>query len=268
MDEKEKNIKIRSQYRAKARMNSKQRKAKVIFLYALASILIVLVCVAVSLTILFKVETIEVVGNKYYSSEDIIKKSGINKDENIFLCSEKTTNKNLSSDFPYIDNIKLKRDIPNKIIICVNETQESAFVKFNDKYAILNSNDKVLDIIDSKKDNLTEIVGVNISDATVGKEIQFEDATKQNIVKDIQNVLSTEKLDKITQIDVTQLDNPSFVYNSTLKVQLGSSSDDISKKVNFAAKIIAKSPDVANNKGTLDASMANTDNKVYFNPEF
>lgn len=267
MDKKEKNVKVKSQYRAKARMNSKQRKARVVFLYTLVSILIITICVAVSLTILFKVESIEVVGNRYYSSEDIIKNSGITKDENIFICSEKNINKTLCSNFPYIESIKLKREIPNKIVIYVNETKETGCVNFDNKYALISSSDKVLDITDTKKENITEIIGVEVEDATIGKEIKFKDENKQNIIKEIQTALAKEKLENTTQIDVTQIDNPTFTYNSVLKVQLGSSSDDITKKVNFAVKIISKSPDIANNKGTLDASMANSDNKVYFDPE-
>ena len=227
------NIKIKSQYRTKARMNSKQRKARLIFLYSLVFILVITICVALSLTILFKVEDIQVVGNKIYSSEDIINKSGITKEENIFVCSEKNINKNLCNDFPYIESIKLKREIPNKIIICVNESKEAASVKFNDKYAVINSSDKVLDILDSPKENIAQITGVDVSNATIGSEIKFSDSNKQAIIKEIQKAIANEKLENVTNIDVTNIDNPTFTlrYPETDQTILSEDRSEIDKVV-------------------------------------
>ncbi|GAB6181893.1 FtsQ-type POTRA domain-containing protein [Desulfotomaculum defluvii] len=69
---------------------------------------------------LFEIKTIVVNGNRQLKKEDIIRYSGLNKGMNIFKINL-TTSKERLELVPFIKEVELKRSLPNKVIIEVNE---------------------------------------------------------------------------------------------------------------------------------------------------
>ena len=94
------------------RRNPRRRKQK----YTLHYLFLFLFCIAVGITIctnvLFKVSTIQVKNNTYYSSEELISRSGIDKGDKLFGINVTDTEKMLEDRFPYLQSVNIKRRLP------------------------------------------------------------------------------------------------------------------------------------------------------------
>ena len=71
---------------------------------------------------LFETKNIEIVGNTVLSDDEIIKKLDIKVDKNIFMYN---TNKmiNKLKDNPYIEDVKIKRNLPSGLKIAIKEKE-------------------------------------------------------------------------------------------------------------------------------------------------
>ena len=72
--------------RSTVRKSARRRKIRLWLLYFLMTVCILCIGIALSLTVLFKIDTIEVVGETRYDTDQIIALSGIEKGQNLFLC--------------------------------------------------------------------------------------------------------------------------------------------------------------------------------------
>jgi len=101
--------------------NRRRRRGRFTFLYKLLSILAICAVIVVALTLFFKVNTIEVSGEKEYSEEQILEASGVSKGDNLFLLNKFDVANRLIKKLPYIENVRINRKLPDQLIISVTE---------------------------------------------------------------------------------------------------------------------------------------------------
>ncbi|MGG4490613.1 cell division protein FtsQ/DivIB [Metabacillus idriensis] len=92
---------------------------------------------------LSKVSSIDVAGNKTVSDEEIINMSGITEKSGFWSINEKEVNSALS-DFEQIQNVKLDKQLPNKVTIVVEEYHKVAYIVKGDQYSPILENGKTL----------------------------------------------------------------------------------------------------------------------------
>lgn len=93
---------------------------------------------------LSKVSSIDVAGSETVSKEEIIKMSGITKRSGFWSINEKEVNDALSG-LEQIQNIKLDKQLPNKVTIVVEEYQKVAYIVKDDQYSPILENGRTLD---------------------------------------------------------------------------------------------------------------------------
>src|SRR5699024_4332361 len=114
---------------------------------------------------------IQVSGNKRTKTDKILKAAGAIKNENIFKFNRKTVEKNVKS-LPYIKEVKIKRKLPNKVIISVKEREEKLFMSYSGSLTYLDKDGYILSIEDKKKeDDYIEILGPQIGKLEVGDNL-------------------------------------------------------------------------------------------------
>ena len=88
------------------RPQQRRRKKK----YTLHYLLLFLFCIGLGITlcmtVLFKVNSIKVENNSYYSDEELITRSGIAKGDNLFRIGATDIEAMLEDRFPYIRSVK------------------------------------------------------------------------------------------------------------------------------------------------------------------
>ncbi len=107
---------------AKKRNPSKSKKKKIIFLsvFVLLSVSILL---GLSVTVWFPVKNVQLSGSEIYEDIELVNALDINEKENLLLLKEDALLNKLQKDFPYINELKLKKKLPNTAVITVSDVK-------------------------------------------------------------------------------------------------------------------------------------------------
>jgi hypothetical protein len=148
--------KSREELRREARLKrERQQKRKRRFTTCMLALAAVVIGVVLSLTVFFKISTIEVTGTSQYSKESILNVCGIDTGDNLFLVKKVRVADKIGRALPFTGEITVKRSFPNKIIIQVTDSVPSGAVAYEDGYALLNSNQKVLATVSTEEELYT-----------------------------------------------------------------------------------------------------------------
>ena len=141
----------------------------------LGIIILIAVLIAVALKApAFNVAKFEVNGNHYYSDKEIINMGNLSSGENIFTgvdCSD--VRDRLMKD-PYMVQVKVRRKIPNTIVINITERTQVAGIVFGESFVVIDAEGTVLrkTTVDPK---VTVLRGMNISKMELGEPIEVEE---------------------------------------------------------------------------------------------
>lgn len=256
---------VTPQRRAENRRRRKHRA--LLFFYLFTFITVLTAAVALSLTVLFKIDSIEVQGASRYSAEEIIRISGIRKGDNLFLTKTREAGQKIQSSLPYIGAAKVSRNLPAKIRIVVSEDAVSGAVEYNKKYAVVSASGKVLELAGSVPKGCPAIKGLKLSGAEVGKNIVYQDASQQTVFRNLTAAIASSKLGKITAIDLSNSYKIQIVYDGRITMNLGLSSD-FDYKLRFAKSILDAGKIKDTERGTLNLSVAVEENNAFFDPDY
>lgn len=248
--------------------NRKRRRRRFLLLFYIFLFLTVIVgAVVVSLTVLFKIETIEVAGTSRYPAQAIVQAGGIQKGENLFLAHTGSAAAAIQQKLPYIGKAKVSRRLPAKIVIEVTEEVISGAIEYKGKYAVVSANGKVLELAQKMPENCTAIKGLSLSKAEVGKAVVYADASQKETFQSLSAAISGNKFEKITEMDFSNPYKIQVVYDGRIIMNLGLSSD-LDYKLRFAKSIFDAGKIKDNERGTLNLSVAVEDNNAFFDPSY
>lgn len=253
------------QLRAETRRR-RRRRALLIF-YLFVFITVIAAAAVLSLTVLFKIDSISVTGTSRYSAEEVIQTGGIKKGENLFLANTAAAQKKILQTLPYIGSVKVSRRFPAQIAITVTEEPVSGVIPFQKKFAVVGASGKVLELADKLPQNITQIKGITLSGAEMGKPLVYKDTSQQTTLQNIIAAIQATKLDKVTAIDLTKSYKLLVVYDKRITMNLGLASD-LEKKIRFGKSILDSGKIKNTEKGVLDLSTAAEDEHAYFDPDY
>lgn len=245
----------------------KKRRLKKKFRVAFTAIGIVLLTVLVvfvlSLTVLFKVDTIIVSGNKKYTSQQITSVLPIEKEKNLFLIDKKGAAQKLEENLPYVYNVEITRKLPSTVEVKVTEPQFVYYVKnSNNTYTYFDDNFKILeaDVKSAPKKGI-EVKKIAFENAVAGKEAKI---TNSDVVDDIKALMQTVtdlQMKKITAVYSESMVSNYMVYDNRITVKLGETKD-IKDKVFTALAAIEKLDE--SNPGAEGTLTATNSKQIYF----
>lgn len=226
-------VKIDNVYIKKARRKRMIKKIIILIIF-----LIISCVVFATKTNFFSIKEIECTGENLLTGEDVrIRTEGLIGD-NILFIKKSNIEKELKRN-PYVENITLKKKLPNKLYIDVEERAGIYYVNEGNKFNIV-SIDMILleqvDNIDGK--NLIELKGITIDDTELGSIIEDNARIKRVLYYfyRMRSELNEQGEDiPITCIDVSNLTKLK-AYIGTIEVKLGND-EDIIKKFNKAVRI-------------------------------
>lgn len=212
---------------------------------------------------IFNIADIEVVNNNRLSSETIISLSGISKEQNIFSFISAKVSDNIKQN-AYIEDVKIKRIIPNKVQIEVQEREPKFSIPVLGEFAYINTQGYILEITQNEL-NLPVIYGINTPEdqVQVGSRVNEEDLGSLETILRIMSVMNDNSLyDKVTNIDISDK-NDYIIYMQDEKktIHLGDASN-LNNKMLYIIEILEKEKDVEGDifvNGDL-----NNNFKVYF----
>ena len=247
----------RSMQAKKVKAKAKHRKRNLILFYLSIFVVIIAAAITLSLTVLFKISTIEVTGTSRYSVEDIIKESGISEGNNLFLINKDYAVQNIKEKLPYIGEVTISRKLPGTVSISVSDATIAGAVSYNGGYLIIDSNGKAVEQLTEYPTDYPEI----------GTEITYTENDQKIAFTELLNAIEQSGLDKITKIDISDTYSIKAVYDGRVTMNFGIATD-LTYKARFAKSIFDSGKIQPTEKGTLDLSVVTDNNKVYFSPDY
>jgi len=156
----------------------------------------------------FILSDIVIIGNKKLKYESIVKASSCNIGENIFKIDTKKGEENIKL-IPYIKDCRIKRQLPDKIIIEIKERKEIAAIEYLDYLVYIDNEGYILEIDTNDKGiELPVITGLNMVDYEEGDNIYQNDSTEN--IKEF--MLYSEYLNILSTIDKIDFSNKEDIY--------------------------------------------------------
>ena len=215
---------------------------------------------------IFNITDIEVLNNNRVSSDTVISLSGINTNENIFRFISTKVSNSIKQN-AYIEEVKIRRVLPNKVQIEVTEREPKFSIPVLGEFAYMSTQGYILEITQNEL-NLPIIYGLQTAEEsiTVGNRISEEDLVSLEMILRIMNAMGDSGLsEKVTSIDISNKNDYSIYMQEERKtIHLGDGSN-LSNKMLYVMAILEKEKDVP---GEIFANGdLNSDFRVYFREE-
>ncbi|MDD7344843.1 MAG: FtsQ-type POTRA domain-containing protein [Ruminococcus sp.] len=241
----------------------KKRRRNKIIGYTVVIILIIAAAIALSLTVFFKIQSINVTGDDIYNAETIVAASGLNVGENMFKSSKKDISNKLETSLPYIESVHVKRSPTGNVTLVITAAKAELAIDCGEGYILLNKNGKVLeDGVVSINEDVATVTASTIVTATPGDIIVFENEQDTQTLKDIKSIIDSKQIEKITDINITQNSSVVLTYDMRITLEVGMMST-LEQKMDFVKATLDKlNSDEPNFEGSIDFTV---ENKAFVN---
>lgn len=237
----------------RAARRRKRSKKKYTLYYLLALVLMLCVGAALSLTVFFKIENIQVVGDTRYAKDDLIGAAGIRLGENLFRLNKKEISEKLIAGHPYIAQVRLQRILPDALLLHVTETQPKAAIEVGQAYMLVDAHARVLENeLPTCPEGYFRVVGFSSQGLSAGEYLSQEDREKLHTLLEIQDSITANGLAKIKLADLSDTSDIWLLYDGRVAIELGGRMD-IDYKIRAAKAVIDLSV-IDNTVGTLDVT--------------
>ena len=241
----------------------KKKRIKLMLKFTALLIIIIAGIIFALVSPIFNIKEIDVSNNEQIKTETIVSLSQLNLGQNIFKFNKNKVNKNIKTN-AYIESIEIKRKLPNKVQIQIEERKQEYNVEFLNGYAYINNQGYILQISEEKQ-ALPTIQGISTPDEQIveGNRLNSEDLEKLEVIIQIMNICKNYELDsKITNIDISTKDEYTLYLEEEKKtIYLGDKSN-LSNKMLYVQVIIEE------NRGKEGEIFVNGDLNNNFKPRF
>ncbi len=206
----------------------RQRNRYRLVTFVLVTILLA-ICLFISLKVLFIVHSVESVGSERYDAEEIVAFCAIPMEENIFAIDTDALETALYENFTYVENAKVQRKLPDKILITVTDSIPTYYAKNMSgelsTYTIYSQNFKQLTVQAAAPSGLMGLIG------------NLEDETVQETVGRLIDIIEENGYTGITALQVNSASDISLVYSDRVTIKIGTMLD-IEYKMKMAFHVI------------------------------
>lgn len=241
----------------KKKVNYKRRRkiAAAILLAVTIGVLFILVL----FSDLFNTTKIIVINNTKVSTEEIIQKSGLKVNENMFKTFKSKIKESIKTN-PYVEEVTVSKKLNGEVTIDIQEREPTYMLFCEGGYAYIDNQGYILEITENPL-NLPIIKGYATKEIKLGNRLEREDLEKLDTVIQIMETAKSKSIkDIITAIDITDKNNFILEIPSEKKtVQFGDSSN-INVKILWIVDIIGRTKD---EEGEIIVKSSDT-KKAYF----
>lgn len=236
--------------RALVERQKKKKRRRMISRIGIA--VLVLLAIVFAPTIFFQVSKINVTGDTRYTSEQLIKSTGVEQGDNMFFLDTKQIAADLKDEYPYLDAVKLRRKLPSTLQIEVSDRTAALSIEQNGKYLILDMSGKVLEKTKSAAKGTAKVTGVPMKGLHVGDTVDEDKYGKAASVMKLLELTDQYGMKKhIKTIDVEKAYDVRVTYDKRYTILLGALEEsNLEHKIQFL-KAILKEPSLPES-GVID----------------
>lgn len=182
----------------------------------------------------FNIKSFTVEGNKNAVIKEIEQCYSTELNKNIFLFNFQDLKERLKKN-KYIENVSIKRKLPNEVAIKIHEREASFYFSIDKLYYIVDSKGNILETTeDIKGRKLLELKGFSAKDIK-NNSLEIDERQKKLLEELLSLINSNTSAVKITAIDIYDCTSIK-VYSNNIKVVIGteySLKDKLNKGINI-----------------------------------
>lgn len=149
----------------------KRRKSKNYLLRIFVAAIIIAALYGVMHLDYFTVNKVSVEGNDFLTEKQVLKGTEIKKGNNIFDVHFVFEKRKILENL-YVENVSLKRDLPDRIIVTVKERTGLAQFAMGEKYVVIDNTGRVIEVAKERRD-ITMVLGFQVIDAQQGQQVKL-----------------------------------------------------------------------------------------------
>ena len=194
------------------------RKRKKIPIFMVLVFIITVMAIITLKTDIFTVKIVEVRGHKILTEDIILDTSRVTSGNNIFKERIHFIEESLM-EHPYIKKAVVKRSLPNKIIINIEERKKYAAIPFMENFIIIDNEGCVLETLPTFEDLLL-VKGVHFANFSEGDVLNVKNGQQMDTLVDI--ITEVENLGlSVKEIDLTNTDDIRINITNLLTCKIG-----------------------------------------------
>lgn len=243
----------------------RSRRIRRAVLAGLLAVILLGVGLWASATVLFKISEITVEmpeGEVVYDTNRITAAFGHAPGDNLFGFSANETQQNIAAALPYLETVKIRRRLPDTVIIAVTPAVEASVVESASGWAVLSQSYKVLRLEAGPPEGLVRIDGVQADAPSPGQPVKLTEEDKLPILQTLLENTAAQGLAPIDEIDLSNTLEISFLYQGRIRIVLGTS-NDLDYKLKWAWRMVTPGETSdslgESDRGTLDVSARGED---------
>ena len=242
----------------------RRRRGRFSRLYKVLSVLLVAAAVVLACVGFFRVNDLEVSGNVRYTVEEIIEASGIETGDNLIVLSRSRVSAAICTKLPYVENVSIKKVLPDKVVLRVSERVAAASVESSEGRWLISAQGKLLEqdngaIRSVRITGLTAIVPYACGMLQVAGE---EEATLGYVTQLLTQLESHGWLEQCTALDCTAASFMTLNYGIyQVKLPRGG---DYGYYLSLTESALASGSILEGVGGSLDLTVV--EGKVYYRP--
>lgn len=231
---------ISSNYNNRSK-NRKKKKVRGTFFFLIRWLIFLLIGIAgvgiyLGLTHpIFNIQYITVSGAVKNSAEKIIETASFQKGDNLFR-AKITESEEAINALPDIDNVRINRNIPNRIHITVDENYNFAYFDSKGKTYVINGDGDISPFTDQNREEIIKITGIMIEELNKTKALP-----KDSYIRDLNSsIVELNLYDYINEINLSNPANIIFTLKDSATVELGDTKN-LMNKMGVLRKILEES---------------------------
>lgn len=189
--------------------------------------LAVVAAIVLGVAIFFRVNTVEVQGNKIYSQEQVAEASGVEAGDNLLMINRAAVAGSIKARMPYVRDVSVSPVMPDTVVIRVAESELAALVRseVGDQW-YLNTEGRVLgSSLEGFRGQIVELSGFTIVAPKAGEPAVATEGRSDNMNAALMVLRAMEGsgiIGEMTALDAEKVYDMLLYCGKRLEIQLGS----------------------------------------------
>ena len=165
------------------------------FLLHLATVAAVVLAVVLGMSIFFKVENVQVSGNRKYSAWEVSEASGIEMGSNLMTISRAQIGGSIISNLPYVDTVRVGINLPDTVNIEITELDVVYSIQDAEgNWWLMNTEGKIVEQVNGvTAEGYTQVLGVRLASPVIGQQAIAQEPELPTIPLDVPEGETTEE---------------------------------------------------------------------------
>ena len=228
---------------------TRKRGGKMTLYYVLVAVVAIAAVSIMSVTVLFNISSFAVEGATVYSEEQIIAASGIDKGNNLLRINIGSAEERIVSSLVYIDNARISRSFPNRLVINVEPAQPALSFAVGSSFYIISERGRLLEIGQISADCPVVKGFASVAGTQIGEQFEDDEEGRIGIALRMIKYMREYGLNRYCEIDLSDTLNIILTYDGRVVMELGASTQLEDKF--YHASLLIKEEIAANERCSL-----------------